>query len=167
MKTAIYPGSFDPVTYGHLDIIERSSKLFDRLVIGVLLNVQKVPMFTLEERVEMIKKETAHLPNVEVKGFSGLTVDFARENGAGFMVRGLRAVTDFEYELQLSHTNRELAPDVDTVFLTTGLKYGYISSSVTKEIAYFGGDITKFVPPAVEERIKEKLADGGKKSEQN
>lgn len=167
MKTAIYPGSFDPVTYGHLDIIERSSKLFDRLVVGVLLNVQKVPMFTLEERVEMIKKETAHLPNVEVKGFSGLTVDFARENGAGFMVRGLRAVTDFEYELQLSHTNRELAPDVDTVFLTTGLNYGYISSSVTKEIAYFGGDITKFVPPSVEERIKEKLADGGKKSEQN
>ena len=163
MKTAIYPGSFDPVTYGHLDIIERSSKLFDRLVVGVLVNVQKVPMFSLEERVEMIKKETAHLPNVEVKGFSGLTVDFARENGAGFMVRGLRAVTDFEYELQLSHTNRELAPDVDTVFLTTGLKYGYISSSVTKEIALFGGDITKFVPPAVEERIKEKLADGGKK----
>lgn len=167
MKTAIYPGSFDPVTYGHLDIIERSSKLFDRLVVGVLVNVQKVPMFSLEERVEMIKKETAHLPNVEVQGFSGLTVDFARENGAGFMVRGLRAVTDFEYELQLSHTNRELAPDVDTVFLTTGLKYGYISSSVTKEIALFGGDITKFVPPAVEERIKEKLADGGKKSEQN
>lgn len=163
MKTAIYPGSFDPVTYGHLDIIERSSKLFDRLVVGVLVNVQKVPMFSLEERVEMIKKETAHLPNVEVQGFSGLTVDFARENGAGFMVRGLRAVTDFEYELQLSHTNRELAPDVDTVFLTTGLKYGYISSSVTKEIALFGGDITKFVPPAVEERIKEKLADGGKK----
>ena len=167
MKTAIYPGSFDPVTYGHLDIIERSSKLFDRLVVGVLVNVQKVPMFSLEERVEMIKKETAHLPNVEVKGFSGLTVDFARENGAGFMIRGLRAVTDFEYELQLSHTNRELAPDVDTVFLTTGLKYGYISSSVTKEIAYFGGDITKFGPPAVEELIKEKLADGGKKSEQN
>ena len=163
MKTAIYPGSFDPVTYGHLDIIERSSKLFDRLVVGVLVNVQKVPMFSLEERVEMIKKETSHLPNVEVKGFSGLTVDFVRENGAGFMVRGLRAVTDFEYELQLSHTNRELAPDVDTVFLTTGLKYGYISSSVTKEIALFGGDITKFVPPAVEERIKEKLADGGKK----
>lgn len=163
MKTAIYPGSFDPVTYGHLDIIERSSKLFDRLVVGVLVNVQKVPMFSLEERVEMIKKETAHLPNVEVQGFSGLTVDFARENGAGFMVRGLRAVTDFEYELQLSHTNRELASDVDTVFLTTGLKYGYISSSVTKEIALFGGDITKFVPPAVEERIKEKLADGGKK----
>ena len=163
MKTAIYPGSFDPVTYGHLDIIERSSKLFDRLVVGVLVNVQKVPMFSLEERVEMIKKETAHLPNVEVQGFSGLTVDFARENGAVFMVRGLRAVTDFEYELQLSHTNRELAPDVDTVFLTTGLKYGYISSSVTKEIALFGGDITKFVPPAVEERIKEKLADGGKK----
>lgn len=163
MKTAIYPGSFDPVTYGHLDIIERSSKLFDRLVVGVLVNVQKVPMFSLEERVEMIKKETAHLPNVEVQGFSGLTVDFARENGAGFMIRGLRAVTDFEYELQLSHTNRELAPDVDTVFLTTGLKYGYISSSVTKEIALFGGDITKFVPPAVEERIKEKLADGGKK----
>ena len=163
MKTAIYPGSFDPVTYGHLDIIERSSKLFDRLVVGVLVNVQKVPMFSLEERLEMIKKETAHLPNVEVQGFSGLTVDFARENGAGSMVRGLRAVTDFEYELQLSHTNRELAPDVDTVFLTTGLKYGYISSSVTKEIALFGGDITKFVPPAVEERIKEKLADGGKK----
>ncbi|MDO4809115.1 MAG: pantetheine-phosphate adenylyltransferase [Eubacteriales bacterium] len=163
MKTAIYPGSFDPVTYGHLDIIERSAALFDRLVIGVLVNSTKSPMFSMEERVEMIRQETAHLPNVEVRCFSGLTVDFARENGAGFMVRGLRAVTDFEYELQLSHTNRQIAPDLDTVFLTTGMNYGYISSSVTKEIASLGGDITKFVPPAVAKRIKEKLADGGKK----
>ena len=163
MKTAIYPGSFDPVTYGHLDIIERSAALFDHLVIGVLVNGTKTPMFSMEERVEMLRKETAHLPNVEVKSFSGLTVEFARENGAGFMVRGLRAVTDFEYELQLSHTNREIAPDLDTVFLTTGINFGYISSSVTKELASLGGDIRKFVPPAVEKKIKEKLADGGKK----
>ena len=163
MKTAIYPGSFDPVTYGHLDIIERSAALFDRLVIGVLVNAAKTPMFSMEERVEMLKEETKHLENVEVKSFSGLTVDFARENGAGFMVRGLRAVTDFEYELQLSHTNREIAPDLDTVFLTTGIRYGYISSSVTKELASLGGDITKFVPVSVEKKIREKLTDGGRK----
>ena len=161
MRIAIYPGSFDPVTYGHLDIITRAAGLFDRLVIGVLTNSAKTPMFTAAERVDMIKEVTGHLPNVSVKEFGGLTVDFARENGAGFMVRGLRAVTDFEYELQLSHINREIAPDIDTVFFTTGLGFGYISSSVTKEIASYKGDISGFVPEPVAKKIKEKIALGG------
>lgn len=159
MRTAIYPGSFDPVTLGHLDIIERSAGLFDRVVIGVLTNSQKTPMFSPEERVEMLREVTAGFPNVEVESFSGLTVDFARKSGAKFMIRGLRAVTDFEYELQLSHTNREIAPDIDTIFFTTGINFGYISSSVTKEIASYGGDISRFVPPLVEERVKAKLAE--------
>lgn len=159
MRTAIYPGSFDPVTLGHLDIIERSAGLFDRVVIGVLTNSQKTPMFSPEERVEMLRQVTAGFPNVEVESFSGLTVDFARKSGAKFMIRGLRAVTDFEYELQLSHTNREIAPDIDTIFFTTGINFGYISSSVTKEIASYGGDISRFVPPLVEERVKAKLAE--------
>lgn len=159
MRTAIYPGSFDPVTLGHLDIIERSAGLFDRVVIGVLTNSQKTPMFSPEERVEMLREVTRQFPNVEVESFSGLTVDFARKSGAKFMIRGLRAVTDFEYELQLSHTNREIAPDIDTIFFTTGINFGYISSSVTKEIASYGGDISRFVPPLVEERVKAKLAE--------
>ena len=157
MRIAIYPGSFDPVTYGHLDIITRAAGLFDRLVIGVLTNSAKTPMFTAAERVDMIKEVTGHLPNVSVKEFGGLTVDFARENGAGFMVRGLRAVTDFEYELQLSQTNRKIAPDIDTVFLTTSLQYAYLSSSIVKEVASYNGDISAFVPGFVAEMIQEKI----------
>ena len=155
-KTAVYPGSFDPVTYGHIDIIERASKICDRLIIGVLNNSTKVPLFSTDERVKMLEEVTKHLDNVEIKTFDGLTVDFARENGACVMVRGLRAVTDFEYELQMSHTNMALNPDLDTIFFTTNLRYGYVSSSITKEIAMHGGDITKFVPPYVEMKVKEK-----------
>lgn len=155
--TAVYPGSFDPVTYGHLDIIERASKICNKLLIGVLNNSKKTPLFSVEERVKMLQEVVKDIPNVEVKSFSGLTVDFARENGATVMIRGLRAVTDFEYELQLSQTNRALAPDIDTVFFTTNLKYSYVSSSITKEIAMYGSDISKFVPPYVLEKVRDKF----------
>lgn len=154
--TAIYPGSFDPVTYGHLDIIERASKICNKLVIGVLMNSKKTPLFSIDERVNMIKEVVKDIPNVEVKSFSGLTVDFARENNATVIVRGLRAVTDFEYELQLSQTNRAIAPDIDTVFFTTNLKYSYVSSSITKEIAMYGSDISKFVPECVLLKVRDK-----------
>ena len=158
MKTAVYPGSFDPVTMGHYDIIKRSAAIFDRLVIGVLNNSEKKsPLFSLEERVNMLKKVTASLPNVTVRSFEGLSVDFAREEGAAAIVRGLRAVTDFEYELQLAQTNRALAPGVDTIFLTTNLKYSYLSSSTVKEIAFFGGDISGFVHPEIAAMVREKI----------
>lgn len=157
MTRAVYPGSFDPVTNGHIDIIERASGIFDELVVGVLNNNAKSVMFTAEERVEMIREVTCHLKNVEVKYFDGLAVDFAHQEKAGVLVRGLRAVTDFEYELQLSQTNRVISPDVDTVFLTTNLKYSYLSSSVVKEIASYRGDISQFVDPRVEKRIRGKI----------
>lgn len=159
MKTAVYPGSFDPVTLGHLDIIERSSRLSDRLIIGVLNNNSKTPLFSVEERVNMLKEMTKDMANVEVKSFAGLLIDFVRSNHADVIVRGLRAVTDFEYELQLAQTNRVIAPEVDTIFLTTNLKYSYLSSSVVKEIAFYDGDISAFVPPEVAECIKRKMAD--------
>ena len=157
MTTAIYPGSFDPVTNGHLDIIRRAAKIADHLIVAVLNNPDKHPMFTVEERVEMLRETTADIPNVSVDSFSGLTVDFARREGAIFMVRGLRAVTDFDYELQLSLTNKALAPDVDTVFLATDLKYAFLSSSVVKDAAAFGGDISAFVPECVQRRVLDKL----------
>ena len=157
MKKAIYPGSFDPVTLGHLDVIERASKLFDHLIIGVLNNSAKTPLFSIEERVNMIKEATKDIPNVEVKSFGGLTVDFAKECGANAVVRGLRAVTDFEYELQIAQLNRVINPNIDTVFLTTDLKYAYLSSSSVKEVAAYGGDISNFVTPAVEAEVKKKF----------
>ena len=159
MKIAIYPGSFDPVTLGHMDIIERSAKLFDKLIVGVLKNSSKSPLFSVEERVKMLKEVTAKYDNVEIMSFNGLLVDFARQCKANTIVRGLRAVTDFEYELQLSQTNRIMAPDVDTIFLTTNLNYAYLSSSVVKEVAMYGGDISKFVDPAVEQKIIQKYKD--------
>ena len=157
MTCAVYPGSFDPVTLGHLDIIERTAQIMDRVVVGVLINRKKTPLFSVEERVNMLKSVTAHLPNVEVKAFDGLTIDFARENGAKAIVRGLRAITDFEYELQLAQTNRVMAPEIDTLFLTTGLKYTYLSSSMVKEIAAYGGDISAFLAPEVARRVEEKM----------
>lgn len=129
----------------------------DRVVVGVLINRKKTPLFSVEERVNMLKSVTAHLPNVEVKAFDGLTIDFARENGAKAIVRGLRAITDFEYELQLAQTNRVMAPEIDTLFLTTGLKYSYLSSSMVKEIAAYGGDISAFLAPEVARRVEEKM----------
>ena len=157
MTCAVYPGSFDPVTLGHLDIIERTAQIMDRVVVGVLINRKKTPLFSVEERVNMLKSVTAHLRNVEVKAFDGLTIDFARENGAKAIVRGLRAITDFEYELQLAQTNRVMAPEIDTLFLTTGLKYSYLSSSMVKEIAAYGGDISAFLAPEVARRVEEKM----------
>ena len=157
MKRAIYPGTFDPVTFGHMDVIRRSSKMFDELVVGILTNVSKQPLFTVDERVDMIRNLTKDIPNVKVTQFHGLLIDFALEQKANFIVRGLRAVTDFEYELQMSQTNRILAPEVDTIFLTTSLEYSYLSSSTVKEVANFGGDISHFVPEEIEKLVKERF----------
>ena len=157
MKKAIYPGSFDPVTYGHIDIIERASDIFDELIVAVLNNKAKTTLFSVDERVNILNKVLGSLPNVRVLSYEGLLVDFAVSNGAGVVVRGLRAVTDFEYELQLAQTNSVLNSGVDTVFLTTSLKYAYLSSSTVKEVASYGGDISKFVPPYVEELTHEKF----------
>ncbi|SHI93240.1 pantetheine-phosphate adenylyltransferase [Parasporobacterium paucivorans] len=160
MIRAIYPGSFDPVTYGHLDVIERAAKIFDEIIVAVLINRLKTPLFSAEERVKMLIDATTHLPNVTVRSFEGFSVDFAKEMGAKAVVRGLRAVTDFEYELMLSQTNRVINSEIDTVFLTTSLEYAYLSSSTVKEVAMFGGKIEKFVPPAVAEMVYRKLEDG-------
>ena len=157
MNKAIYPGSFDPVTLGHLDIIERTSKMFDRVIIGVLNNKSKSPLFSVEERVNMLKEVTSSLPNVEVQSFEGLLIDFVRKNDARVIVRGLRAITDFEYELQMAQTNRVIAPEVDTIFLSTNLRYSYLSSSIVKEIAEFDGEISAFLHPVVAEKVREKL----------
>ena len=161
MLRAIYPGSFDPVTLGHYDIIERSSKIFDRLIVGVLNTSAKSPLFSVEERVKMLKDVTKRLPNVEVMAFDGLLIDFARAKEAQVIVRGLRAVTDFEYELQMAQTNHKLEPSVETVFLTTSLEYSYLSSTIVKEVAFYHGDISKFVPDVVRERIREKMNQKG------
>ena len=159
MKKAVYPGSFDPVTFGHVDIIERSARMSDYLIIGVLNNISKTPLFSVEERVNMLKSLTKDIPNVEVRSFGGLLIDFVRENQADAVIRGLRAVTDFEYELQIAQTNRVIAPEVDTVFLTTNLKYSYLSSSTVKEIAAYGGDISAFVPAEIAGLVIKKMED--------
>lgn len=157
MKVGIYAGSFDPITLGHLDIIKRASRITKKLIIAVLNNNAKKPAFSVEERLELIRKVTRDIPNVEVMSFSGLTVDFAREQNANVLVRGLRAVTDFEYELQIAQLNHKLNPEVDTIFLTTSVEYSYLSSSIVKEIASYGGDISKFVPSEVVEDVYQKL----------
>lgn len=157
MIRAIYPGSFDPVTLGHLDIIRRASRTVDELIVGVLNNGGKTPLFTIDERVSMLEEVTAGLPNVKVMSFSGLLVDFARQTEATIVVRGLRAISDFEYELQMAQTNHKLNPRVDTMFLATGLEYSYLSSTIVKEVAFFGGDISEFVPEPVIGRVREKV----------
>ena len=157
MVTAVYPGSFDPATYGHLDIIKRASLSFDRVVVGVLHNSSKSPLFSVEERVNILEKATINIPNVLIRPFDGLSVNFAREHDAQVIVRGLRAVTDFEYELQMAQTNRVLAPDVDTVFLTTSLEYAYVSSTIMKEVARYDGDLSKFAPPEIIQALQDKL----------
>ncbi|OUP50970.1 pantetheine-phosphate adenylyltransferase [Lachnoclostridium sp. An181] len=157
MLRAVYPGSFDPVTFGHLDIIRRSSKTVDELVVGVLNNNAKIPLFSVEERVKMLHEVTKEFQNVKVMPFEGLLVEFAKSLNAQMVIRGLRAITDFEYELQMAQTNHKLAPDVETVFLTTSLKYSYLSSTTVKEVAAFGGDISQFVPEYVADKIQEKM----------
>ena len=157
MKRAVYPGSFDPVTYGHLDVIRRAAEMFDELIVSVLNNKEKMPLFSVEERVKILAKATADIPNVKVDSFSGLLVDYAREKKIHVAVRGLRAITDFEYELQISQTNRLLSKEpLDTVFLTTSLEYAYLSSSGVREIASFGGDISMCVPDFVAKLVYEK-----------
>ena len=156
MKRAIYPGSFDPLTLGHPDMIKRSAKIVDELVIGVLNNSAKNSLFSLDERVSMIKEMTESMPNVTVASFDGLLVDYMKEINATIIVRGLRAVTDFEYELQIAQTNHVENPEVETIFLTTSLQYSYLSSTIVKEFASYGGDISKFVPARFIDRIYEK-----------
>ncbi len=159
MTKAIYPGTFDPCTYGHLDIIKRSADLFDEITVGVLRNSAKTPLFSTEERVKILKEVTKEIPNVYIEAFDGLTVEFARKRDAKVIVRGLRAVTDFEYELQMAQTNRVLASDIDTMFLTTSLEYAYLSSTIVKEVAERHVDLTKFVPSYVEGLLKEKFGE--------
>ena len=161
MLRAIYPGSFDPVTYGHYDIICRSCKIVDELIVGVLNNKAKMPLFSVEERVKMLKEVTKDLPNVRIIPFDGLLVDFAERMDADMVIRGLRAITDFEYELQMSQTNHKLSPNVDTMFLTTSIEYSYLSSTTVREIAAFGGDVTQFVPQAVAVALEKKMKEKG------
>lgn len=149
MSVAIYPGSFDPITLGHLDIIKRASQIFDEVVIGVLYNSQKKALFTPEERVAMISDLIKDIPGVKVESFEGLTIDFAHKHGAKVVVRGLRAVTDFEYELQIAQSNNVVSPDIETVFLITSMNYSFLSSTVVREYASYGSDISKFVPESV------------------
>ena len=156
-RIAVFPGSFDPITNAHLDVIRRAAALFDRLVIGVLGNPRKDPLFSVDERVALIVAEIGDLESsVVVESFDGLTVEFAARHQAGFVIRGLRAISDFEAELQMAHTNRRLAPGIDTVFLMTGLEFGYVSSSLAKEVAAFGGDVSPMVPPSVQRALRER-----------
>ncbi len=157
MARAIYPGSFDPVTLGHLDIIKRSSKIFDEVIVGVLNNNSKTPLFSVENRVKMLEEVVKDIPNVKVMSFEGLLVDFAKRVDGQIIVRGLRAVTDFEYELQMSQTNMVLDKDIDTIFFTTSLEYAYLSSSTVKEAAFYGADISRFVPESVIDQVYTKI----------
>jgi pantetheine-phosphate adenylyltransferase len=154
---AIYPGSFDPITNGHLDLVERGSHLFDRLIVAVLTNLEKAPLFTVAERVEMLQEATRAIPNVAVDTFSGLLVDYARQKRAQVILRGIRAFTDYEYELQMALMNRKLEPDLETVFLMPALSYTYVSSRLVREIFQHGGSVKDLVPPLVEERLHQKV----------
>ena len=158
MKRAIYTGSFDPVTYGHLDVISRASNMVDELFVAVLKNSSKSPLFSIEERVRMLEEVTKDIPNVCVTSFEGLTIDFADKMDAHIIVRGLRAITDFEYELQMAQTNRIVNPKVDTMLLVTSEEYSYLSSTVLKEIARYGGALDRFAPPYIIEKVKSKYS---------
>jgi len=157
LNVGIYPGSFDPITYGHLDIIQRSAKLFDRLIVAVLSNPQKKPLFTVDERIEMICQSVNNAPNIEIDSFSGLLIDFARLKQARVIIKGLRAVSDFEYELQMALMNKKLDDHIETVFIMTSSKYSYLSSSIVKEVSRFGGCVASLVPPLVEKKLKQKF----------
>lgn len=157
MRLAIYPGTFDPITNGHLDIIERGAQLFDRLTVAVTNNLSKNPLFTVEERMEMIRRVTANLSNVEVDSFSGLLVDYAGKRGACALLRGLRAISDFEYEFQMALVNRKLSHGIATVFLMAHEKYTYLNSTIVKEVARLGGDVDSFLAPLVKEQVQKKF----------
>lgn len=161
-RTAIYPGSFDPLTLGHVDIIERGSALFDKIVVAVLRNIEKSPVFTLEERIEMLQEAFKDRPNVEADSFSGLLVDYTKSKGASAIVRGVRAISDFEYEFQMALMNRRLAPSIETVFMMPAEEYSYVSSRLVKEVAELGGSVTGLVPPGVERRLKKRFGKGSK-----
>lgn len=157
MRIGVYPGSFDPATLGHLDIIQRASKLFDKLIVAAMINGEKTSAFTMEEKVDFLKRMTADLPNVEVECFSGLLADYVREKDACAIVKGLRAVSDFEYEFQMALTNKKLNPEFETLFLPTSIEHMFLSSSMVKQIAGFGGDISHFVPECLLEKINQRL----------
>lgn len=157
MNTAIYPGSFDPITNGHLDLIERGSRLVDKLIVAILKNEEKRVLFSIEERTEMLREAVGRFPNVEVASFNGLLVDFAAQSGAQVILRGIRAISDYEYELQMALMNRRLRPQIETVFLMSGEAYSFISSRLVKEVIGLGGNISGLVPPFVEQRLKERL----------
>lgn len=159
MSTAIYPGSFDPMTNGHLDVIRRTAAIFDRVVIGILINQNKQPMFTLEERVEMIQEATKEIPNIEVYTFSGLVVEFAKKMNASVLIRGLRSMVDFEYELQMAQINRKIDDEIDTLFFATNPEISYVSSSAVKELWHYRQDITDYVPKCVINKLEEKEND--------
>jgi pantetheine-phosphate adenylyltransferase len=155
-RGVMYPGTFDPITNGHLDIASRAAKMFDRVVIAIAANPGKTPLFPLEQRIALARTALAHIPNIEVTGYAKLTVEFAREHGLGFMLRGLRAVSDFEFEFQLANMSRHIAPEIETVFLTPKEQFTFISSTLVREIAVLGGDVSEFVHPAVAEALKAK-----------
>ena len=157
MQRAVYPGTFDPMTMGHVDLVKRASKLFDSVIIAIASSDSKKPMFTLEERIEIGNKIFADDPKIEVIGFSGLLVNFAKDNDANILIRGLRVVADFEYEFQLANMNRAMSPDIESVFLTPKEEYSYISSSLVKEIATMGGEVDRFVDPVTLEALKQKI----------
>ncbi|WP_138515802.1 pantetheine-phosphate adenylyltransferase [Limnobacter alexandrii] len=157
MRIAVYPGTFDPLTRGHEDLVRRGAKIFDKLVVGVADSPNKKPFFSMDERVQIAREVLSHYPNVEVKGFRGLLKDFVRDNNANVIIRGLRAVSDFEYEFQMAGMNRYLLPDVETMFLTPSDQYQFISGTIVREIASLGGDVSKFVFPSVEHWLNQKL----------
>lgn len=157
MNIAVYPGSFDPVTNGHLDIIKRASKIFDKLIVSVLVNPSKNPMFTIDERVELLKEVTKNIDNVEIDCFSGLLIDYVKSKNSNVIVKGLRMISDFEYEFQMALINKKLNPDIETLFFVANNKYGYLSSSVVKEVASFGGCLSDLVPDIVIKKLFEKL----------
>jgi pantetheine-phosphate adenylyltransferase len=163
-KTAIYPGTFDPITLGHQDLIQRASSIFDKVIVAVAINPGKAPTFTLEERVELAKQSLSGISNVEVCGFEGLLINVAVEKGAKVIIRGLRAVSDFEYEFQLAGMNRRMKPEVETLFLTPADQYAYLSSSLVREIATLGGDVKEFVSPEVVAALNSKLLNKAQKS---
>ena len=158
-KTAVYPGTFDPITNGHLDIVKRASPLFDKIIVTLALNIDKNPLFSVDERLDMIRSAIANIDNAEAAQFSGLVVDFATRVGAAVIIRGLRAVSDFEYEFQIALMNRKQRPEIDTVYLMPDARYTYLSSSIIKEVARHGGTVEQFVPPCVLEMLKKKFGD--------